>query len=124
MPAYNFKARFAPDVKSSIKRSTFRLPRKRPTKKGDILYLYTGLRTKNCIKLKEAVCKSIERYELRESGLFFKGGKLFPVLSNFKLTERLCNDIAVLDGFKSFYEFKQFFKNQYGLPVKLDRITW
>jgi len=59
MPAYNFKERFAADVESGKKRQTIRRKRKRPTKPGDVLYLYVGMRTKRCRKLREAPCESV-----------------------------------------------------------------
>ena len=64
MPAYNFKKQFAAAVEDGTKRQTIRPKRKRPTVPGDTLYLNTGMRTKNCRRLREAVCLSVEPIEI------------------------------------------------------------
>jgi len=43
---YNFRERFAPFILSGKKTHTIRAVRIHPDKPGNILYLYTGLRTK------------------------------------------------------------------------------
>lgn len=48
MPAYNFQKRFVPMILSGRKFHTVRRRRKNPTKEGDWLYLYSGMRTKQC----------------------------------------------------------------------------
>jgi hypothetical protein len=61
MPAYNFQPRFAPLVRSGTKRSTIRLRRKngRDAKPGQTLYLFTGMRTKQCERLLEIRCEKV-----------------------------------------------------------------
>ena len=44
MVAYNFKDQFARLVEAGIKRQTVQLCRQRPTRVGDTLQLYTGMR--------------------------------------------------------------------------------
>ena len=56
MPAYSFNTRFVPMVVDGTKRQTIRARRKNPAKVGDTLYLYSGLRTKYCKKLREDKC--------------------------------------------------------------------
>ena len=56
MPALNYQAQFAPKVESGEKLQTIRARRKRPFKRGDRLYHYTGMRTKSCRKLGESTC--------------------------------------------------------------------
>ena len=60
MPALNFQKQFAAIVESGQKRQTIRAYRKggRDPKPGDTLYLYTGMRTKQCRKLGEVRCQS------------------------------------------------------------------
>ena len=61
MPAYNFKARFADQVKNLEKRQTIRARgKRRPPRVGEPLMLYTGMRTQNCRKLLDAACASVE----------------------------------------------------------------
>jgi hypothetical protein len=60
MPAYSFKERFVPFVKDGSKPHTIRARRRRQSiKKGDTLYLYFGMRTKHCIKLREEICTDV-----------------------------------------------------------------
>lgn len=57
MPAYSFNERFIPMVMDGSKPHTIRKRRKKGfAKEGDTLYLYYGLRTKWCRKLKETKC--------------------------------------------------------------------
>ena len=58
MPAYSFNKQFVPMILDGSKRQTIRARRKNPAKVGDILYLYSGLRTKSCKKLREEICKA------------------------------------------------------------------
>lgn len=57
MPAYSFRERFVPFVIDGSKPHTIRSRRpKGAAKKGDTLYLYYGMRTKHCTKLREETC--------------------------------------------------------------------
>jgi hypothetical protein len=58
MPAYSFNERFVPMVLDGTKRQTIRARRKNPAKVGDTLYLLSGLRTRNCKRLREETCKA------------------------------------------------------------------
>ena len=57
----NFAPEFAEDVEAGRKRQTVRKNRKRPISPGDILKLYTGMRTKHCRVLREAECTAVEQ---------------------------------------------------------------
>ena len=46
------------------KTQTIRKPRKHPIKEGDKLFIYWKLRTKECVKLGEAVVSKVERKQL------------------------------------------------------------
>ena len=57
MVALNFKKQFAEAVRSGVKRQTVRREGKRKLIiTGTKLQLYTGQRTKDCVKLGDAVC--------------------------------------------------------------------
>ena len=124
MPAYDFKARFAPLVESGDKRQTLRKPRKRPTRAGDVLKLYTGQRTKNCRLLRDAICTRVR-----------------PVLIDWRVTTEVWKtpyieldsrpmryfdmlDLAQKDGFYQLDDMMKFFDDTYGLPVELELIEW
>jgi hypothetical protein len=60
MPAYSFNERFVPFVKDGSKTHTIRGRRKRQSiKKGDTCYLYSGMRTKHCTKIREEECTDV-----------------------------------------------------------------
>lgn len=73
MPALNFQAQFAALVESRKKRQTVRAKRKdgRDPKKGDTLYLFSGMRTKNCRRLGTARCESVREIMIYSNGIKF-----------------------------------------------------
>ena len=65
MPALNFKAQFADQVKNGEKRQTIRARgKRRPPRVGEPLMLYTGMRQVGCHKLLDAVCTSVEEISI------------------------------------------------------------
>lgn len=118
MPALNFQKKFAPDVKSGKKKQTIRLKRKNPIKEGDTLYLYTGMRTKSCEKLREVKCDGVLDFKIYGDGLTFEIGQT-PVHHNDSM-----NRIAIADGFKDWREMVQWFSKTHGLPFEGDLILW
>lgn len=57
MPAYNFQRQFVPMILNLSKPHTIRRRRaKRPTVPGDMLSLYTGMRTKQCALIATTPC--------------------------------------------------------------------
>lgn len=67
MVAYSFKARFAPAIISGTKRQTVRADRKRHARKGEMLQLFTGMRTKHCRKIVEVKCRVVDDIRIRVS---------------------------------------------------------
>jgi hypothetical protein len=111
MPIYNFKSKFADDVESGKKRQTIRKKRKRPTKVGETLYLYTGLRTKKARKLKETVCMAIYDIEIYWNKVIVDGKEYKAYF--------ILHRLALNDGFKDFKEMALFFHiTHHGLPFK------
>lgn len=51
MVAYSFQQRLAPPIIAGTKRQTIRLPRKRHARPGEKLQLFTGMRTRHCMKI-------------------------------------------------------------------------
>ena len=107
MPLYNFQKRFAPKVRSGEKLQTIRKRRKRPTVEGDILYLYTGLRSKNAEKLRETPCIRVLPIEIHESGV--KVGASW-IHHGVRL-----NKFARADGFADADDFYKFWRDVHGL---------
>ena len=117
MPALNFKARFASDVETGRKRQTIRRKRKHPIVPGDMLYLYTGMRTKHCRKLGESECMDVEPIMIHGTRVFL-GGRLL----NHDELWRLATD----DGFYGNpQQFLLFFWEEYGKGIfEGDVIRW
>ncbi len=117
MPALNFKV-FIDKIESGEKCQTIRQQYKRPIKPGDKLYLYTGMRTKNCRKLGEAVCDSVEEirmYTWNKIVIDRKRGESI-ILPNDNWTYMSIEEmesLAKADGFNSFDDFSNWFCNQY-----------
>ena len=118
MVAYNFKAQFADDVESGKKRQTIRLQRR--ARPGDRLQLYTGMRTKKCRKLRDAVCTSVQEITIKDRGYYTLAVRLNGEL----LPTKLARELAVADGFTDLVDFADFFAEQYGLPFQGWLTTW
>ena len=129
MPALNFKRQFVAHIRSRRKRHTIRAKRKRPIKPGETLYLYTGMRTKQCEKIIEPVtCAKVDdiRIELRPAqgnGALTRGLQ-FPhvIVEGIDLSEDEKDRLAYADGFDSFADMMKFWDGR--LPFNGDLIHW
>lgn len=103
MVAFNFSPEFADAVTSGAKCQTVRkAPR---AKKGDMLQLFTGQRTKNCRKLREAECLYVDYVHIAPDGLRLGDETKHPGDADA---------FARRDGFKDFDAMLAWFKNKYG----------
>jgi len=128
MPAYSFKERFVTMILTGKKNQTIRKKRKGQAKPGSILYLYYGLRTKWCRKLKEVICLCIEEIIITEKEAVFINGK--------KLTKNEKDLLAYNDGFRNeeinlperytgcFNIMFRWWNQTHKLPFKGDIIYW
>ena len=118
MPAYNFKRRFVDLIRSGEKHTTIRPARKHKTRAGDVLHLFTGMRTKNCEKIGTFRCVSVVDVIIWTFP--------FDVWTNAKsLSKEEIEQLARTDGFESASEFFQFFLDVYGSgPHRMQLITW
>lgn len=117
MPIINFSVeKCIPMVekgKPRWKRQTIRKKRKRLFKEGDIVYLYTGLRTKKCRKLGETFCtgvQTIKMYLNRSEPLILRWtGEDWN-----QLGKKESKTLAFDDGFKSTEEMWTWFQKTHG----------
>lgn len=118
MPALNFKAQFAEPVSNGAKRQTIRAQRKdgRDPKPGDRLYLYTGMRTKACRKLREARCTSVLPVTIYNEADIVYGQRRLGAI------ERI--NFAIDDGFMSPRDLADWFEKTHGLPFSGLVIRW
>ena len=107
--AYNFMAQFADDVAAGSKSLTIREHRKgrsRHARAGELVQLYTGMRTRHCRKLvtPDPICEVVRPI------LFLRKGPLdcAVVLNAVELTHDQLDYLIVADGFLSrsaFFDF-------------------
>ena len=116
MPALNFQKQFVNKILNGEKKQTIRAKRKRPFVRGDILYLYTGMRTKNCDKIGESFCIDIADVEIID--------KEKIKIDGMELNRFLRDELASNDGFKNYYEMVEWFEKTHGLPFKGQLIKW
>lgn len=127
MPALNFKAQFAEAVEIGEKQQTIRAPRKdgRPhAKRGDVVKLYTGMRTKGCRLLGEGRVTSVRKVEIEATSMKLDGRPLFAGLRHRDQVDPTDNEFAEADGFNSFMDMAAFFDDLYGLPFEGEVIAW
>jgi len=131
-----FKKRFAPNIINGSKIHTLRNARKVEPKIGELLYMYTGLRTRNCELIrKDLTLKSIQQVEI----VFYWGSydrhgnekeseSHHPVIwvDHEHLTDDQINDFFVNDGFKDESDFVNFWDLKKGSDVvaELQMFHW
>ena len=122
MPALNFQRQFATAVESGEKRQTIRAYRKggRDPKPGDTLYLYTGMRTKQCRRLCVVRCLSADPVRIDALGY----DRLPHSLHGDRREGPSPDSFARRDGFANFAEMRDWFQKTHGLPFSGLRISW
>jgi hypothetical protein len=118
MPALNF-TQFVDKVESGAKCCTIRARRKRPIRVGDVLHLFTGMRTARCRRLGVAACCRAEPIEISGTRVVLNGKALSPA----RLTR-----LAREDGFATAADLLRYFnqhplRNRSGVFVG-DWIVW
>ena len=125
MPAYNFQPQFVPMILDLSKPHTIRRRRaRRPTVPGDMLSLYTGMRTKQCTLIATSPCVAVEpclikpaleefwiwEDETPDSRFYDDSDPENPV-GSFSLMARVnVQALAVKDGFINASQFFFFFR--------------
>jgi len=124
MVAYNFQARFTLLIADGRKRGTIRAHRKsRHAQPGDAMQLYTGMRTKNCMKIGDAVCRSSEPIIVDYFGLTFSSGR-DVVCAESDDSAQYLELFATQDGFDNWNEMVEWFDRTYNLPFQGVWLTW
>ena len=110
---------FIDAVADGSKHFTIRQLRKKPIKKGETLQLYTGLRTKQARKLRDAVCKHVWEIKIEN-----KKSEFLFWLDNKQLSSKKVKDISNKIGFDSIENWIEYFKEKYKFPFKGQLIEW
>jgi hypothetical protein len=120
MPAISFKKQFAGMILDGSKRHTVRVRRKRnPIYAGYTLFLYTGMRTKDCQRLMKTECAAVVPIAIFPDALRI-------VMNGKRLTLDEVVNFSIRDGFTNPGEFFDFFR-QYPPQVReheLEVIYW
>jgi hypothetical protein len=120
MPQIGFKKQLAPKVLSGEKPFTLRALRKdgRDPKAGQTLYMFTGLRTKQCKRIAEKPCRFAVTVKLSWHSI------MIPTIGTLNQIEEL-ELFSKLDGFQNYLEFCQFHQITPGMKSKPMRlIAW
>lgn len=110
MPAYNFQEPFVPLILNGSKCTTIR---GREAKVGALAYLFTGMRTKACVKLGVSEIIFCKPIALGRSD----SGMATVKLANRKLSVFDADVVAMSDGFLTSIEMVKWFEKTYKLPV-------
>ena len=129
MGLYNFKARFVPMVESGEKTHTIREKRKYPSKAGETLHLYTGLRTKQARRIFSATCLKTEPIEIRRRVNMRADVEQVVLYDVIIGDQKLAGDeieaFARRDGFTDFADMMAFWrKEKRRFPWRGDVIHW
>lgn len=127
MPLLGFKKFLVPMILQGNpwwKLGTIRALRKNPFKKWDVLYMYTGLRTKNCEYLGVSLCTSEYTFTMHLD-------RSYPCISTYVGNERAywekreIEELAITDGFTSAAEMWEWFRKTHGEKQEIfQRIEW
>lgn len=98
MGAYSFKRRFVPFILDWSKTHTIRAERSNPDESGDVLHLFTAMRTVNCQLLMRAACVKVEPILIYERG----SGTFGVVIAGHKLSLDEKDTLAWRDGFRNY----------------------
>ena len=125
MPILNFKPQFVEPIRSGQKKHTIRATRNFPVKRGDKLYLCTGLRRKGAFRiLPEAVtCTLVQEIHISRvvmASIGWKGNLIF--VDEVQLSVDECESLARADGFSDFATMMEFWKGR--LPFDGQIIHW
>lgn len=119
MVAYNFQSRFVPAIEAGTKRQTIRAHgKRRHVRPGGAIQLYTGMRTRGCRKLGDAVALRVvpirlERHGGKYRSITIDGAALDP--------ERL-DAFARADGFSDAAEMAAYWQATNGDAVVFEGV--
>ena len=122
MVAYSFQKRFAPKIVDGSKRQTIRGQRNRHARPGEMLQLFTGMRTVHCQKIIPDVrCLGADPIRIE----FDPQGNIAAIEVCGAEVDDL-DTFAVADGFEASFDMAGFWVMQHGLmrTFRGVLITW
>lgn len=123
MPALNFKAQFADQVKNGEKRQTIRTRgKRRPPRVGEPLMLYAGI---GCRKLLDTVCTAVVPISISIKSQTVQMPRNFGVEPRWvSLDDDDIEELAKADGFPSADAFFAWFGENHGDTFSGYVIKW
>ncbi len=110
MVAYSFKKQFADPIRFGMKTQTIRSKRTRHARPGEVLQLFTGMRTAHCLK----ICEDVRCTEVTEIEIIFDAeGEIETIWSDGAVMPDV-DAFAVLDGFTDASEMAAFWRKENG----------
>lgn len=116
MPSLSFNEKFVPAILSGTKTQTIRRFRKRPIKVGDRLFLFTGMRTKYCVRIGQAVCTNRYVIKINRKGIDYGCNVVRDPIN--------LDALARMDGFKCWDDMRRWWLLNNGLPFKGHMYMW
>lgn len=109
MVAYSFQKRFAPLIREGLKTHTIRAERKRHARPGEMLQLFTGMRTAQCERIiPDVVCTSVLPIEIH-----FAASRIERIEVGIVPIRNL-DHFAVADGFIDIEDMSAFWMKHHG----------
>lgn len=110
MVAYSFKPQFADPIREGFKRQTIRATRERHARPGEMLQLFTGMRTAHCKK----ICEDVRCTEVTAIVIYFDiEGEIDRILlDDFEVSD--LDAFAQQDGFRDASEMAAFWQKENG----------
>ncbi|MGH9747257.1 MAG: hypothetical protein ACRD59_14265 [Candidatus Acidiferrales bacterium] len=130
MGLYGFKARFVPYVLAGTKTHTIRSVRAHPDKPGNVMHLYTGLRTKKAKLLMRVECVKVESIAITCEVKDLKGGGAARLvyrveIDGIALDSSELEALARRDGFPGGWsEMFAFWQDEHDFPFSGHVIHW
>lgn len=122
MTAYNFMKEFAPKVEDGSKPHTVRANgKRRHAQAGEMLQLYTGMRSPACRLLKQVTC--IGSWPCHLPVCRIAGPKTWSI-NGKALDEKTMEDFAVADGFDSLERMARWLLETHGEDFTGTLIAW
>ena len=118
MVAYNFQPEFGAAILAGVKTSTIRPNgRRRHARVGEVVQLYSGMRTPYCTLLARAICIGAYPVEVLQEGVRIDGAVICDSAA--------LDALAISEGFSKFGNMQAWFDIRYSLPVfNMTQILW
>jgi len=121
MVAYSFKKQFVEPILAGTKCQTIRADRKRHARPGEIVQLYTGMRTRHCKLIAKRECIRVYPITLDFAGkeITIGGGawRTIPLVHERIRTPAKLDEFARADGFRDFDDMRSFWATNHGVET-------